>query len=157
MHGAALLYNLMLAEQMPNEEGISRYHGELEKWLGLLNERAEGLDSWNRPAFWQMLAQPNTQIPAPTRTFADTWIDIALNSVSTGNSVSDNDHARRLIADRELYLKRNRARLRYREYLEMWGGASGTTQLSYRWSQAQTITLDILKGLGSSESHADAA
>ncbi len=103
MHGAALLYNLMLAEMMPNEEWISDYHGELEKWLGLLSERADELKSWNRSAFWQMLTQSNAQIPAPTRSFAESWIDIALDSVSTGNRVANNSNAARLIADRELY------------------------------------------------------
>jgi hypothetical protein len=30
----------------------------------------------------------------------------------------------------------------------MWGGATGTRRLSYRWPQAQTIVQDILIGLG---------
>jgi hypothetical protein len=60
------------------------------------------------------------------------------------------DEATSLIADRERALKGPRARLFNDAQLAMWGGASGTARLAYRWGITRALTDDIVAGLGAS-------
>ena len=74
------------------------------------------------------------------------WLDFVL--VFPGlNKLAKNDSVRSAIVSREVYLKRNRARLRSRRALELWQGESGTAQLSFRWDTANTFISDIFKGI----------
>jgi hypothetical protein len=51
------------------------------------------------------------------------------------------------VSSRELELKRDRARLRNRRYLEMWSGRSGTEQLDFRWGVTRRLLRDIFAAL----------
>ena len=44
-------------------------------------------------------------------------------------------------------MKRGRARLTNRRALELWGGASGSGRLQYRWLTAKRLLRDIFDGL----------
>jgi len=148
MHGAALLYNLMLCELLKNEESIERYRGDLEAWASDIDgERAE-LIRWDRAAFWQLVRSENTRISLPTQAFINTWTNLALGASSV-QAIRDGVDARTLVANREKRLKAAHSRFANGRALELWGGESAAYQLSYRWFQVQRIVNDIVRGLES--------
>ena len=71
-----------------------------------------------------------------------------------GPVVAHNSNARTLVRDREVQLKRARARLANPRRLELWGGESGTGRMAYRWGAAKRILRDIFDGLARSEGDA---
>lgn len=150
MHGAALLYNLMLAELAKNQTRVDEYRRDLTEWSLRVGDRASDLATWDRRRFWEVALSGGARIPLPTRTFIDGWLDLALGDgdvVHCSGRVAANDDARWLIHKRERAIKRDRARLDNRRALELWSGAAGTAQLTYRWPVAQRIILDIIDGL----------
>ena len=158
MLGAALLYNLMLAEKRaaghagePDTASalVDEYRWKIEQWHADIRKAGRTLDRWagDRDVFWRSVHVSNPRIPVPTQHFINTWIDLVLKAGNAA-SVYDSRQARELIHHRERRLKRGLARLDNARALEMWGGATGTRRLSYRWPQAQTIVQDILVGLG---------
>ncbi|MEW8439615.1 MAG: DUF6361 family protein [Candidatus Thiodiazotropha taylori] len=158
MLGAALLYNLMLAEKRASsgndgsgsQEGlVGHYRNALDDWFGEVEDKRRTLDRWvdSRSDFWEVIHRVNPRIPIPTVHFINTWTDIALDTDGIDTLIGSRA-ARDLIHHRERRLKRALARLDNPRALEMWSGAAGTQQLSYRWQQVQTIVQDILRGLG---------
>lgn len=156
MHGAALLYNLMLAEAAPNEARIEEYRKRLAGWRDLIAQRQEALREWDRADFWKVIEHEHASIPHLTREFASRWIQFALDEYVASASL-DTPVERELIRERERFLKRGRARLFHREYLQLWGGAAGVDRIDYRWGPAQTIVRDILLGRAGAQRSADAA
>ncbi len=153
-HGAALLYNLMLAEKFPLPERVEQYREMLAGWAALVSERSEVLRGWDRERFWDLVQMENGRpIPPAHRQFVDDWFEL-LQAASQPGALVESETARQLIEVRERALKRGRARLAHREYLERWGGTSGAGLLNYRWSTVQTIVSDILDGLGAAAPHA---
>ena len=150
IHGAALLYNLMLGELAPIQERIDHYRRELQQWAARLLERTGVLSRWDRARFWEIVESRGTRIPLRTRRFIDAWLDLILKGTSlreTTRTIATNERARSLIHKRERSIKGDRSRLDNRRALELWSGAAGTAQLNYRWPVVQTIILDILTGL----------
>jgi hypothetical protein len=145
IHSAALLYNLMLAENAGSDELVSYYQDELQYWLNGIREPHQALSDWNRMRFWEVVTSGGAIIPPLTRMFVDNWLNLVLLS-DPGNLVQ-NSHARGLIRGRETQLKRGLARLENRRALELWSGAAGAVKLSFRWPVTQTIVADILNGL----------
>lgn len=152
--GAALLYNLMLAEkgvekaQTGREEQVEFYRGEFEAWTGLITGRRSALSAWDRDAFWALVLELNPRIPLPTRLFIDTWLRLALEGDLA--TLMQIPQARRLIRDRERAIKGRLARLENMEALARWRGASGAFQLDYRWNpNVYRIVTDIQVGLRS--------
>lgn len=146
IHGAALLYNLMLAEALKIDELEERYREELTAWATSLENLRSELEDWDRAEFWEKVGSGGAKVAAPARTFVDAWLDTALVPEKAA-FVEKNGDARRLIRDRELALKRGLARLHSQSALEHWGGAAGVAQLGYRWGDARVIVADILDGL----------
>lgn len=153
IHGAALLYNLMLAEESDSREKIDHYNKRIQHWFKSLELRRESLFVWNRKRFWEIVGSEGARIPPLTRIFVDSWLDLAFASRSSRHIISNNK-ARDLLFKREIALKRGLARLDNKRALELWSGAAGTEPLNYRWQVSQIIILDILKGLSEGESHA---
>lgn len=158
MLGAALLYNLMLAEKRASSrvdgaglpEGlVGHYRIALGEWYGEVKDKHRTLVRWveSRSDFWELIHHVNQRIPVPTVHFINTWTDLALGSDGIDTLIGARA-ARDLIHHRERRLKRTLARLDNPRALEMWSGAAGTQRLAYRWQQAQTIVQDILRGLG---------
>lgn len=152
-HGAALLYNLMLAEARPLQDRVDDYRTQFSRWAELISERNSEFHSWDRERFWNLIESKNNRISPGHRRFVDTWLDLLLAAQQPASLV-ENEQARQLIEDREYALKRSRAKLKHREYLETWGGASGADRLSYRWNTVQTLLADIHDGLTAEEPHA---
>lgn len=152
IHGAALLYNVMLTERAERSglTGLADRREEHEKsftaWAAIMSNRAESLGQWSRPAFWSMVTSFNPRLPIPTRGFVDSWFDLALAGKSA--ALLHHDKARRLIADRERAIKGRLARLHNAEALQRWGGSSGAEQLTYRWNpEVRRLVADIQRGL----------
>jgi len=152
MHGAALLYNLTLAEEAHRAEADG-YREWLQTWAEGIRERLGELAAWDRASFWERVSAGPTRITPQGRAFANRWLDIAL-APAGAFGVADEASARDLIRARERELKGPLARLGNLGAQERWNGASGAAQLNYRWGTVQTIVSDILHGLA--EGHGDA-
>ena len=148
MHGASLLYNLMLAEARGHEDWIDTYTSSFEQWAVEEAERAERLAAWDLGAFWDLVSGGGRPPTLTTRRFVEGWADRVRRASALGSLRSD-PNALRLVRDREHCLKRGRARLHNRRHLELWRGASGSAQLDFRWGITQTLLHDILDGLSS--------
>jgi hypothetical protein len=147
MHGAALLYNLMLGEKSGREDEVTKYRDELVEWSENIQSRKAALGRWDRRDFWETVVSEGVRIPLRTRRFVDRWIDLVLESEDVA-ALSTDEMARSLIYDREVALKQNRARLQNQRALELWSGAAGAGQLDYRWSAVvNRIVNDILLGM----------
>jgi hypothetical protein len=148
MHGAALAYNLMLAN-LAVERGMSGdydrwaddYKIRLKAWASLMSSAESPISDWDIPAFWSIVEEANPRLRVPTRAFVDRWLDLARNSLEAITQLDQNvqDHIRR----RERMLKGSQARLDSARALERWSGAAGTRPLDYRWPVTSQIIADI--------------
>ena len=145
MYGAALLYNLMLAELQRVDDLVEIYQEEIEAWRGELEIRTAELGIWDQGGFWKLVTH-NARIPPMTRRFVDAWLRVLLSSRKPPD-IAVHGEARALVRDRETWLKRGRSRFESQRHLEMWSGAAGAARLDYRWPVAHRITNDILCGL----------
>jgi hypothetical protein len=145
MHGAPLLYNLMLAEQARRKESIAKYRRNFGEWAKSISTRARVLAQWDRKRFWEIARSVNPRITAPTHEFINSWWDMAL--AGNAERLCDSPAARLLIHDREHKLKKNLARLDNPGAQELWTGDSGTSQLEFRWFISQRLLGDIFDGL----------
>jgi len=146
IHGAALLYNMMLAEKSGREVLLDQYHDALQGWAAELVERESILIRWDRHRFWEIARLRNARISTLTTNFINAWLNLVLDQHKVA-TVADNPQARQLIYERERQLKRGLARLDNQRQLEQWNGEAGTRRLNFRWAVAQTIIADILTGL----------
>lgn len=145
MHGAPLLYNLVLAEQDHRDEGLAKYRQGFTDWAHLISERSKVLNKWDRERFWQLVRAVNPRITNPTYEFINTWWDLAL----AGNAAKlcESSNVRSLIRERERRLKKGLARIDNPRAQELWTGDSGTAQLEFRWLISQRLLGDIFDGL----------
>jgi hypothetical protein len=153
MHGAALLYNLMLAERARREELVRAYQVELEDWATDVEGLGPELAEWDLAAVWTMVHRQGRSLGFPTRTFVQRWVG-ELRSVGPSGTFAPESLGRRLVEDREHQLKHARARLQSQRHLELWGGRSGADRLAYRWRDAKVLLTDIFEGLERDEGDA---
>lgn len=139
--GPALLYNLRLAELTGNDEVAEEYADHLAKWATTL-EASQILADWDRDDFWNRMYGLNRRIKPGTRRFLDDWWRLC----EVGRH--DSGEARALITDRELVLKRSRARITYPDARSTWSIGAGTGLLGFRWAIARRHLSDISDGLG---------
>lgn len=153
MHGASLMYNLMLSEELPpgegREERVEAYRARYQQWMVELEAKPHMLRTWDRRAFWE-LAHRVANVKQSTKQFIESWINLA---PWDSRLLPENDTGiRSLIRERELCLKgRGRARLGNPRALENWNGGSGTARLSFRWGPAVRLLEDIHSAIGGSD------
>lgn len=152
MQGAAFVYNLMLAELRQHEEWTENHRGNLEEWADKVDALGPDLANWKPSGVWLVMKAQGWPLGSPTQTFVERWVETLKQDGPRG--VADSNNARTLVRDREVQLKRSRARLTNPRRLELWGGASGTWLMSYRWGSAKRILKDIFDGLARSEGDA---
>ena len=144
LHGTVLLYNLLLAEQLPSAELAAGYRGDLARWSDDVDAE-RSLEGWDRHELWAFLLGRNPRIRPATRAFVDSWVDgIARNPADVAHSES----LRELIRKRERQLKGSRSRLQNRAALDNWSGGAGLARLDYRWPVARRLLRDIVAGSG---------
>lgn len=147
MHGAALLYNLMLGEKSGREKDSTDYRKNFTLWSEMILDRKDVLTRWDyQGEFLAIFRSEGTKIPVTTRRFVNHWINLVLTEPNT-TILSTNTVAQELIRHREWEIKKSRARLHNQRALELWSGAAGAAQLDFRWRTASTIANDILIGL----------
>ncbi len=140
MHGAALLYNLMLAEQRKNEEWVDRYHDGLSKWRETEFDRAT-VSLWSLDDFWSCIEHESHRIRDRARRFVRRWFELINKS---GGEIADLPEARTLVQERERALKGSQSRFVNRTVLDKWRGRSGTDRLSFRWREANSHIRDLV-------------
>lgn len=142
MHGAALLYNLMLserAERLGHSVTDRVYADRLEQWQAAVDDA--DLGSWNLNSFWTLVSSHHAGALGMTHQFVSRWIDLAREGqvvTATGNA-----QARVLIEQRERSQKGPRARLVNDRLMSQWNGASGADRLGYRWFQVVRMLNDL--------------
>ncbi len=77
MHGAALLYNLLLAEEAGRAEADG-YREWLREWAEMIATRADALAAWDRTAFWERVTAGPARVTPQARVFANRWLAVAL-------------------------------------------------------------------------------
>jgi hypothetical protein len=152
MHGASLLYNLLIAERYEKsdlsrvEEPVVSYRGRLASWAGDV-QRHPRLPGWDRQQMWDHVIAQNARVAANggMRHFVNRWLD----AVCSGQAASAPDHPglRDLVAMRERSVKRGQSRLVNEKLLRTWSGASGSSLLTYRWPQVKRLLIDVHDGL----------
>ena len=152
MQGAALLYNLMLSELKKRDDWRKKYRRKLAEWADEVREIGPALEGWRLDGVWRVVGTQGRRLGQPTRNFVEGWVG-NLQGAGPGG-IADNGEARKLVRERETQLKRARARFTNPRRLELWGGASGTGRMEYRWGAAKRILGDIFDGLGRSEGDA---
>jgi hypothetical protein len=141
MHGASLLYNLMLARRRQMPDHITRLMTRIHHWSGAIKKLR--LDfPWDE--FWQVAASGNPRITPATRAFVEAWFTLARED---GTDVADDVSAARLIERRERQTKQAQARLSNPRRLETWTEPVGLGQLDFRWTVVQEIINDVLRAL----------
>jgi hypothetical protein len=120
MHGAALLYNLMLAEATEDDDRREAYTEQLDAWRDLSHER------WDVTDFWTLTAEVASRHDPLAHRFVDAWLELVRNQTDPTSSSS----AQALVREREHEVKRRYARLSYDSARDTWRGAAGAGQLS---------------------------
>ena len=149
MQGAALLYNLMLSELRQHDEWTEKYRGRLEGWATDVDALGPTLENWKLDGVWRVVRDQGRSLRYPTRSFIERWVE-NLQRDTPRAIIAANSNARTLVRDREVQLKRARARFTNPRRLELWSGESGTWRMDYRWGPAKRILKDIFDGLARS-------
>jgi len=158
--GAALLYNLMLAEErsdaLESTDGTSvdTYRRLLDEWIA--HATRVRLAEWSAQMddFWDCVLDNAVRIPPTTRLFLDAWSNVL---AAGPGGIASSREARDLIRAREIQHKRGQARLANKKRLAEWSGYAGTTALVFRWPQVQRMLRDVATGLGEPEAEGDHA
>lgn len=137
MLGASLLYNLMLSEKAAKMQGTeeSSWHERIETYTARIGDWAEEtpariFDDWDMSDLWVLSRGTIHDVKPHSRRFIETWRDIVIR---THGGIHEDAEARKLVRDREVFLKRAKSRFRNDGALMRWSGASGIAPLNYRW------------------------
>lgn len=144
MHGAQLLYNLILAEQSNNDDRKNEYLERANDWWAIIEQGRERFADWNLKQFWAIVFKVNPRISARAKQFIELWIATVQSATSLAGVV-DNTSARDLISQREHQIKGSLARTRNERARDLWSGAAGSEQLDLRWRTSRRIITDILR------------
>jgi len=146
MLGSLLLYNLLLAQKRQNEALTEEYSLRIQNWIQILRSRWDELIDWHTHLndFWTSEALALSKIPPRTVRFVESWLEIIFSGTDI-RAALEKPETQLLIQERERQLKGQRSRLINDQ--AVWNGASGSSQLDFRWSRVITIVNDINKGL----------
>jgi hypothetical protein len=150
LHGAALLYNLLLAERYELAKfnaiiaPVDEYRSRLADWHEERQLLGQQLADWDRTDFWRVVSAQNPRIAGASRRFVDEWLN---QVISPESDVAASAASREFIAKREASHKRGQARLTNDKLLASWLGASGAGALTFRWSQVRGVLADLHDGL----------
>ena len=146
MHGAPILYNWMLAEEVKNDKLIDEYRQSFAGWveaLDLVELRGWQLDELFRIA----RSQGGHTVTPQAEDFVRRWVEMAREEPSR---IPDRADARQLIRGREMLLKGGRSLFRNRRALEeRYNGGLGLGRHDFRWPDVQVLLNDLHAGLSS--------
>jgi hypothetical protein len=138
IHGAALVYNLLLARKSGRDDLVAQYEDSLEQWRDELNATA-ALDGWSRADWWATIRRQNPRLRTITMQFVDRWLDLIGNDVDLAKDKTASD----LVRNRERAIKGGRARLANQSALDRWSGGSGLYRHDFRWLVARGHLADL--------------
>ncbi len=157
IHGASLIYNLLIAEKYDETvpDGDSRvedFTNKISDWAVEIDDDRQALAAWDRADFWATVLQGRGERPVSpgTKLFIDYWVDTVLTK-DTANLVNDTS-VRQAITERERLNKGTQARLQNKRQIQNWQGSSGAARLAYRWPNVQMLLADIREGLADASS-----
>jgi Family of unknown function (DUF6361) len=146
MHGAAILYNVLVAEQIPGAaDSVSRYRQLLDEWYALMHARMGVVGGWPLDDLWRLMSEVRARLHPFTREFVSRWVEFVRSPDIETSTTSD--AARRLVTTRERWLKGPLARIENRDARDRWEGDSALGRLDFRWSNASVLLSDIATGL----------
>jgi hypothetical protein len=147
MYGAAILYNLWLAEMEPKRPHIvDECRDLLAEWSAGVEAIRGDLSAWSLDDFWLFIRSSGAKPSEMSRIFVERWIAYVRKTADLEGLVDDRD-ARELIATREQAIKGALARFSNARSREVWQGAAGLGRMDFRWSNAQVILNDIGDGM----------
>lgn len=138
IHGAAVLYNLLLARKAQNPDLIDLYEAQAEEWHTEL-AATRVLEGWDRTEWSEIIHRQNRKIHRLTMRFVDDW----RSGVEATDDVTRSARLADVIRNQESRIKRGRARLTNPAALESWSGGSGLLRLNYRWHIVQSHLRDL--------------
>ncbi len=146
MHGASLLYNLLVAERYVDRgydrvpDATRRYRELIKEWTAACADERQHFAAWDTKAMWNLVRSVNPRIGLPTIEFIDSW----LRNVARGQATNaiDDQALRDLVRKRELR-RGKQSRLQNDKLLANWAGESGAGRLNYRWGTVRRIVRDI--------------
>ena len=138
IHGAALVYNLLLARKSGRDGMVAEYEDRLAQWRDELNATA-ALDGWSRAEWWATIQRQNPRLRPITMQFVNRWLDLIGSDVD----LTKNRAASELISTRERQIKGGRARLVNQSALDRWSGGSGLGRHDFRWLIARGHLADL--------------
>jgi hypothetical protein len=141
MHGASLLYNLMLSELRGNADWVGHYEGQLAKWRQCFD--VARLRNWSLDSFWEEARHSAHQVLDPTRRFIAEWVELLR---ATRGLAGNRTKADAMVATRERRLKKGQSRFANRAARDRWQGSSGAYRLQFRWPQARRHLNDLARG-----------
>ncbi len=140
--GAAIFYNLMLAQANDDEKELADFEQRLGDWSKSMEQAREDFCAWDLDGTWFRLRNANPRLRRRTFDFVEQWLNVATDSLRF--RPLDRGRARVLLRERELSLKGRRARLTYADARRRKRGYSAWGQMDFRWGSAKRIILDIL-------------
>lgn len=145
-HGAATLYNLMLAELVDSEDLETAHTESGKQWLEQLESELGDIAAWFRdiPSFWTAVEHETHVIGASTFAFVEQWVATVLEY---RDQLLDSKAARQLIKSREMEKKKGNSRFTNARVRDQWGGSSGMRPMVYRWPNVQTYVADMAAAL----------
>ena len=145
MHGASLIYNLILAEQVGKAEWVADYSERLQEWALLVESRMATFANWDRTQFWNHVDHGNPRVSPGAKDFIESWWDLVL--AKRPATMTSLPSARILITERERRLKKSLARISNPRARELWSGEAGSGRLEFRWWSSRRLLMDIFDGL----------
>lgn len=153
-HGAALLYNLLVARTLYRDSGattVRDFEVRLAAWTDSVRGPGGDLRQLGLDALWERVSLTRGARSYSCRTFLHHWQELVCGDHAPPD-LGRSRRASRLIREQEANVKGpGRARLEGAEHLKEWSGASGIEPLQFRWPQAQQIVADIIEALGREE------
>ena len=147
MHGASLMYNLMLSEKATSMQGdknsvwqtrATDYHANLSSWQ--TDAPLAYVEAWDLHALWNHAGDTTHRVSPRTKQFVETWRDLVIRC---NGDIAADASARQLMREREMLLKGIKSRFRNDGALSRWSGASGTAPLNYRWPIVNSHLKDL--------------
>jgi hypothetical protein len=143
MHGAQLLYNLLLVRAKGIPEWIESFEGRLAAWAADPHWTDRSLASWDVEGFWTTVSSVRA-IPFGAKEFVEEWCGILRER---GRDVEHDAGAIHLVTKRERDLKGPLARIGNQAAIDKFTGAAGDGRYEFRWASALRIASDIRAGL----------
>jgi hypothetical protein len=145
-NGAAILYNLMLAEIIDDDDRATEIRAASDEWLQRLNAEISDVVAWAGAftEFWAAVQGRGHEISPRVMTFVEQWVQLLLEH---RNAVFDADNARQLVRNREIEKKKANSRFTNARVRDQWGGSSGMRPMVYRWPLVQSYVADMAKAL----------